>query len=441
WKHIFSPKVFANFWVTRSTFDSEFKIDKLFKLDEINKLYDYTIKASLEYYLSNEFALRFGAEHKIMRFQYKEDTKDMLVDIDQKCQLSTTYINTQWRPDNLVDVDFGIRVNYFHGDDNYTNFEPRFQTKYRLTENSSVKFATGLYYQYLNRIPRLFFASIWSAVDKTTKPSSSEHFILSYQRELSDFLELEADVYYKTYKNLYIFNQNLSTDITPGYHTAEGYPVYNSTRDVFVRGDGHSFGFEIMARKEAGAVNGWIAYSYSKTLNTFDGINQGQEYAPRHDRASVVNMVLNGNLGNLFNGKWDEKPEKQSSQWLFGLNFIYASGQPITMPGSAYYINSLPDGYNNVIPSENMPGYKLYPQSINSYRLPAYTRMDLSITYEKNYGSWSLAPYLQIFNIGNRKNLWFIQYKDEAKDGKIVQKIEKMQMLPMLPSIGITVKF
>ncbi|HPN38112.1 MAG TPA: hypothetical protein PL041_06885 [Melioribacteraceae bacterium] len=67
--------------------------------------------------------------------------------------------------------------------------------------------------------------------------------------------------------------------------------------------------------------------------------------------------------------------------------------------------------------------------------------MDLSITYEKNYATWSIAPYLQIINIGNRKNTWFINYSQDFKDGIITQKIEKVNMLPLLPSLGVTIKF
>jgi len=85
--------------------------------------------------------------------------------------------------------------------------------------------------------------------------------------------------------------------------------------------------------------------------------------------------------------------------------------------------------------------FSVYPTSINSYRLPSYARLDLSLTYTKYYTSWSLSPYLQIFNIGNRKNIWFIQYQDESTPEEIIQKVETIGMLPILPTIGISAKF
>ena len=67
--------------------------------------------------------------------------------------------------------------------------------------------------------------------------------------------------------------------------------------------------------------------------------------------------------------------------------------------------------------------------------------MDLSLTWENRFESWSLSPYIQVFNIGYRKNVWFIEYEDKLEDGTIVQKIDKVNMLPILPSIGVNIKF
>jgi hypothetical protein len=67
--------------------------------------------------------------------------------------------------------------------------------------------------------------------------------------------------------------------------------------------------------------------------------------------------------------------------------------------------------------------------------------MDMSLTWELEYDNWSLAPYIQVFNIGNRSNVWFIEYEDRLEDGSIVQKVEKVNMLPILPSLGVNIKF
>jgi len=441
WKHIFNQKLFASFWITGSTFDSNFGFDQLQNLSEINSLSDYAVKASLEYYASNELQFKLGAEYKILRFLYKQSWDNGLIDINQYSRLADAYASIGFSPNVLWDIEGGARFVYFSTDKDFTDIEPRFSVKYRLSETSSLKFATGIYYQYLNRIQRLFFASIWTSADKNILASSATHFILSYQRAVADILQVEIEAYYKDYKNLYIFNQNVGTAINPGYYDTNGHPVYNSTQCIFTRGDGNSLGLELLLRKDIGAVSGWLSYSLSRTEYTFDGINQGNEFIPRQDRTSVINLVLNGDLRNMFSGNWNAAPEKKSSKWLIGINFVYATGQPITVPASAYFVSTIPNGINSPYFINNIPEYKLFPAAIDSYRLPAYSRMDLSITYEHDYGSWTLSPYLQIFNLGDRSNVWFINYKDRIINNFISQTIEKVNMLPILPSIGVTVKF
>lgn len=441
WKHIFNSNIFSNFWVTSSYFDSDFNMSQIDNMQEKNKLTDYTVKEALEYYLSNQLTIQLGAEYKFLYFLYKFNWVDGSVNIENNRRAFSAYTSTKWQPNPLLDIEAGLRFEQFNSDKNFTNLNPNLSVKYRLSETSSIKFATGIYHQYLDRVPRLFFASIWTAADKYTSDSRAIHFILGYQKQIGNILDLNAEVYYKDYKNLYIFNQNFNATITPDYYDISGRPVYTSTNNLFNRGDGKSYGFELMLRKDIGAVNGWVAYSLSRTKYTFDGINQGNEFIPRQDRTSVVNFVLNGDIKNIFNGKWNESAEKLPSRWLLSLSFIYSTGQPLTIPSSAYYVNTLPDWNGQQSGSESLPGYKLYPGTIDSYRLPDYMRMDVSVTWEKDFGSWTLSPYLQIYNIGNRKNVWFINYKNKIVDGSIIQEAEKVNMLPILPSLGVTIKF
>ncbi len=440
-KHLFSERLFASFWFTGSGFDSDFKMDNLFNDSAHNDLTDYTLKASLEYYAENDLSWKFGAEQKNLRFSYRENFGSGLIDIYNRSKLTTLYGDLRLRPDALWELDFGLRTSVYLSDIKKVNPEPRLSVKYRLSENSTIKFAAGRYFQYLNRIQQMFIASIWTGADKNTKPSSSNHFIFSYQREIADAITMEAEVYYKMYSDLYQFNQNLISSVTPGYHNESGFPVYNSTKGIFVRGDGNTAGAEILLRKESGSITGWLSYTYSRTKYSFDGINHGQSYAPRHDRASVINLVMNGDLGDILSGEFNAKPEKKSSRWSFGLSFMLASGQPITMPASVYFVNNIPDAPNSSGNDQTFPGYKLYPGTIDSYRLPVYARLDVSLTYEKNYSGWTLSPYIQIYNIGNRKNTWFISYDSKLVGTKIIQSIDKFNMLPLLPSIGVNIKF
>jgi hypothetical protein len=298
-----------------------------------------------------------------------------------------------------------------------------------------LKFSTGTYHQYANRIPRLFFVSIWTTADGYVKGSWSNHFVVGYQRALAEKIELEIEGYYKDYRNIYTYNPTFLAELSPEDYDENNLPIYKNSRGLFNRGDGSSLGIEILLRKESGAVTGWAGYSFSKTEYILDRINQGNGFPPRHDRTHAINIVANFDLNNFFRELNEEPFVSSDKKWSLGLNFTYYSGQPITLPSSIYMANNSPDW------DVNKNSLAIYPSSINEFRLPYYARLDLSLTYEIQYEGWSLSPYLQIFNLLNRKNVWFIQYNGVIENNMIKQDVHNVHMFPILPSIGVHVRF
>ena len=122
------------------------------------------------------------------------------------------------------------------------------------------------------------------------------HYVLGYQQEVADNYELEVELFYKTYENIYTFNYNVGADIQTSTFNENGNPIFNTTNGVFNRGDGNSRGFEVLFRKDVGNVTGWIGYSFARTKYTLDGINQNRSFHPRHDRSSTLNIVCNYNF-------------------------------------------------------------------------------------------------------------------------------------------------
>lgn len=435
WKTIFNPELFANFWITASHFRSYFNFEEA-KVKEENVINDLTFKGSLEYYMSKYFNLKFGFEQKNIDGLLKDDFQDGKVDVSKRRTLYTSYVTANWKPSDLWDIETGLRTDYFHSDKDYKDFDPRFSIKYRLTETTDLKFSTGIFHQYVHRMPRGVLTSIWLTSDENYKGSSSCHYILGFQKEIGQVYEFELEGYYKTYKDIYSYNQNFLADIKAGRFDEQNNPVYNNSKGLLDHGNGNSLGVELLIRKDYGAITGWIGYSLSRTEYKVDGINMDRSFVPRHDRSSTINLMSNIDINAFLDEIKDESATSEhSSKWLLGVNFVFATGQPITIPSSTYIVGAMPD-----FPINNT-NVSLYPTELNTVRLPAYSRLDLSLTYEKNYGSWTLAPYIQIFNAGNRKNVWFIQYKNVVKDNMVTQEIKNVNMLPILPSIGVNIKF
>jgi len=441
WTRVFTPKLFANFWVTASRFSSYFDLDGL-EINQENWLTDLTFKGSLEYAMTSDWAVLFGFEQKNLHGVYQEKFPSGLVDVDAHRTHYVGYLQANWKPNSRWDIKTGLRYNYFDSEKDYQNIGPRFSAKYKLTETTNLKFATGIYHQYLHRVAMAFVSSLWTTSDRYQRESTSTHLIGGFQKELNDHFFLEVEGYYKNYKNIYQFNQTFLTDITAKDFNDKGESIYNDTQALFDHGNGKSAGFEILLKKETGSITGWAGYSLAFTEHTFRKINQERSYAPRHDRTHVFNLVSNLNINKLWKEYVNENYQQGSSDWQFGMNFVYTSGQPITVPSSVYSTGTLPDlGGSLGQGPGGFQNFSVYPSTINSYRLPAYIRMDVSLTYTKQYDGWSLSPYLQVFNVGNRKNIWFIQYEDESTNDAIIQNVNTSGMLPLLPTLGVNIEF
>lgn len=434
WRTVITPSLFGNFWITASKFKSTFDFSDL-SINEVNEINDLTFKGNLDFFYNENLNFKFGFEQKNVSGGLKQNFPSGLVDVWKTRKIYSLYFSTKWNPSILWDIEAGIRGDYFESDVIFKNLDPRLTVKYRLSEQSNLKFSTGIFHQYANRIPRLFFISIWTTADQYVSGSSSRHVILGYERALGDRIQLEIETYFKDYKDIYTYNQTFLADVEPEEYTSDNFPIYRNQKGLFNHGNGYSYGLEFLLRKEAGAISGWISYAYSKTLLTFDGINQEKSFEPRHDRTHAINIVANIDMNNFIRELNNEPFVHPDKRWTLGLNFTFFSGQPITLPSSVYLVNQLPDwlGNKNAI--------ALYPSTINSFNLPYYSRFDISLTYDIDYEGWSLSPYLQVFNLFNRKNVWFIQYKNEIKDNNVHQEIENVNMFPILPSIGVSVKF
>ncbi len=422
---------FSNFWFTVSKFESNFNITEA-NVEETNDLLDINLKGQGEYTIFQQLSTKFGFEIKSLETIYQQDSPGGIVDINRDRNLFTGYLSVIWKPNPDWYIEPGLRYNYFVTERHFQDWAPRFAIKYRLTETINLKASTGVYYQYLNKIPRPFIADIWTTSDVHYDRSRAIHYIIGFQKEIADNISLEIETYYKIYQNLYSL-KNYFLEFEPSTYDSRGRPIYTDTFGLFDRGDGYTKGIEFLFRKRFGTINGWIAYSLAQTEYIVDEINQENPFEPRHDRTHVINIVLNMDIKNSLRFLRGEAYKFDRVKWLFGLNFVYSSGQPITLTSSTYFSNSIPD--------QNFNQLFLYPTAINNFRLPAYSRLDLSLTYQHHYDSWILAPYIQIFNLGNRENVWFIQYDSEETESKIVQTVDTFNMFPLLPTIGVRAIF
>ncbi|NVJ64682.1 MAG: carboxypeptidase-like regulatory domain-containing protein [Flavobacteriaceae bacterium] len=291
----------------------------------------------------------------------------------------------------------------------FVGTEVRLSTRYLLTERSSIKIGINNAYQFLHTLSNNTAASpfdSWRLSNRYVKPQEAQQASLGYSyRQKDNNFDLTFDLYYKKYQNLTDLKTGANTQLVPSIETQ------------ILQGDGKAYGAEMMIRKNQGDLNGWIAYTYSRSMIQLDSkfpyerINQGEYFPSNFDKPHDLSVVANYKLTRRFS---------------FSSNFTYQSGRPITFPTGKYDL----DGVTYVTYS-----------SRNKYRIPNYIRLDLGFNVEGNHklnkvahSFWSVS----IYNLLGRNNPYSMFFVNE--DNRI-RAYQVSIFARSIPSISYNLKF
>jgi outer membrane cobalamin receptor len=264
--------------------------------------------------------------------------------------------------------------------DNFTNlnvhwFDPRMSIGYKIDDNSTLRFALGIFRQVPD--PRLF-----NPIDgnPNLKPMKAEHIIGSYEYMFNDQNSFRIEVYSKKYIDLPLKNETLNYD-NSGYGYADGI-------DCIFKGE-FPFG-----------IDGWISYGY---INT-------KRYWMDYDYLTSSSFDITHNIAVV--AKYNVLEKHQ-----VGLTAKYATGQPYTPVVSSIYRTNL-----NI--------YEPIYAATNSSRYPDYKRVDLRWTYfGQLFQQYSLIVYLEGLNILNFRNLFGYSYSQDYKERKEIESYFGRRML------------
>lgn len=244
-------------------------------------------------------------------------------------------------------------------------------------------------------------SDLWITSTKLIKPEYASLVSLGVYKTVNDY-DFNAEVYGKLMNNILLFETNLTGVIKPNFE------------DNFKVGEGYSVGLELLARKNIGRLNGWVAYTLSKSRKRILGINHNQWFDAKYDRVHDLSIVANFK----FNDRWD-----------ISSAFVLASGNKATIPSGRYL----------------MMGYIMNDYTeINGFRMPTYHRLDLSLNYHlrPKFFKESILN-LSVINIYNRHNTYFFFYevRGSVEDYNISVKPNQFSLFPILPSLSWTFKF
>lgn len=265
----------------------------------------------------------------------------------------------------------------------YFGVEPRLNLRYLVGSNSSFKLSYNRSYQYLFMLSNTIALSPtdqWKLCDYHIEPQHLDQVSAGYYRDFpGSGITTSVELYRKWGHHIVEFRDGASFFENP-YVENETLP-----------GEQKAYGIETMIRRNAGAVNGWMSYTYSRSLilvdvpGTGEQINNGMPYPSNYDRPHSFNMAVNF---------------KRGRKMSLSTNVVYMTGRPATYPVSVYYEYEVP---------------YIHYSDRNRYRIPDYFRLDVSLNIEGNlkkrkmfHSFWMLSAY----NLTGRKNAYSVYFKN-----------------------------
>lgn len=298
----------------------------------------------------------------------------------------------------------------------YQGLEPRFALKYNLANDGSLRLSYQRIHQFVSQISNTAVitpADYWKSADPYIAPLINDQIAFGiFKNPGNGKFEASFEMYYKKLQNLL------------EYKNGAQLLMNNHIETELLLANGYSYGFELLAKKNEGRLNGWISYTYSRTFRkgesefSSENINGGSYYPSVYDKPHDITAVMN---------------YKISRRWRFSGNFVFSSGRPITLPEQKYIY----DDHQVVVFSDR-----------NKYRMPPYHRMDVSLTLDENLrrkrmwkGSWTFS----IYNLYGRKNPYSVFYRKgptSKESGQSRYDIFKLSIIGVpVPSITYNFKF
>lgn len=305
----------------------------------------------------------------------------------------------------------GTRVSTaFVQGEKYWQPEPRLALRYAIDQNWALKASYTRMAQYIHRVSSSSFAlptDVWYPVDRQVRPQTANQWTLGASRLLEkEGIVLSAEAYYKQMNNLVEFREGTNLVLNPEF------------REGLLQGDGTSYGFEWLVRKDLGKFRGWLSYTLSWTQRQFDELNEGRVFPARYDRRHNGSVVANYSLND---------------RWSFSMVWEFISGARFT-PIIGYY----------GVPNASATGVDLIPiyPDRNSVKLADTHRLDLSIILkgkEKPGKKWRGDWHFSVYNVYNRATPIAIDITfDEATNS---YSYEQPGLLGLLPSVTYNFKF
>ena len=400
---------------------------------------NFNAKADFSWYPRTGHTIRFGLNTLLSQFDPGSETEERLPAVPGRQGLeSALYVGHQWEINEQLALEYGLRLSRFQNlgsakeyvfDNNYLlkdsishpkgsyhdfwGLAPRLNLRYRLSDQSALKVSYSRTFQYQqelrNAVSSFSAFYVWLPSGPNVPAQWADQLSLGYFHQFADKeYEWSVEAYYKWLDNQVDFRDHAQL-------------LQNPYLEGELRvGKGRAYGVEVLLQKRKGELNGWLSYTYARTLRQIPGVNEGLEYPAYYDLPHEAEIVVQ---------------YQASKRWKFSANWQYSSGKAVNLPIGSYRLDE------QILP--------LYGAR-NSNRLPDFHRLDLSATLsrkdkpgQKNQSYWVFS----LFNTYYRKNALSIDLLpwQEKTTGNIPDptdvRVYKTYIFGLVPSVSYNFKF
>jgi len=448
WRHFFNSRFFSSFSINNSFYD--YKISSQYLTTEAfilsHRLNSTGLKADFNWFLGRN-EINFGMDltrYSIIPGSYQPYNDSSLVVPHtlqkERAWEGALYIDDKFLLTDFLSVNAGIRMssfftfgpqtvmvynpahsksistitdtlNYKTGSivNKYGGPEFRVSLNFRISEKNSFKINYNRTRQYLHLLSNSTSISptdTWKLSDSYIKPQIGDQVAVGFYEILfKNNFEASAELYYKEIRNMVDFKGG--TDFIMDEHIE---------KDI-VNVKGKAYGLELVLKKTEGKIRYSVGYTYSRTfirsLSSFSEeiINAGKWFPANFDKPNDLVVTFN----YIF-----------SRRFSISSNYTWSTGRPITYPVATYHM------YDDVL---------VHYSDRNKYRIPDYSRLDLSFQVNGSLRSHKLARptwTFSVFNLLGRQNVYSIYFK---KVGDIYTGYKLSVFGQAIPSVTFSFDF
>lgn len=306
------------------------------------------------------------------------------------------YVAPRMRLTTALTLETGVRYDResWLGDGTVS---PRASLSYSLGERTTVHAAWGRYAQPLG----LYELQVQDGMNRFPDVERAEHRVVGIARRFGAAITGRIEAYQRRLSHIAPRYVNLETSF-------DAFPEAREDRILVAPTSGDARGVELLLSANRGPVQWSASYALASAREALDGRTVPSAFDQRHT------IFLDAAV-------------RLSTGWRLSAAWQLHSGWPATP--LTFAVDTLRNGTHHV---------RVEYGALNSDRLPAFHRLDVRVTNDRELGHGVLSMYLDVSNVYDRDNPRGLGYSVADWNAAQVQASRSPKtQLPRLPTVGV----